>query len=315
MKVLGFKKWYEHKERKGSVLPVNDPVKMVSPNIFKAPQKMLQIEVDVLTESINPVKSKNVIDRFYLTANSDLYTGEDLKVLKDIIKESKNRGTNMYLIGYDFSSADPKKCFKNSIRIVQELKNNIQILSGISHRGLGSMERINENHQSYVTSSILKQRIELVECHFDPEKISSKIEIPFYFNPNDFSLLEKYQVCLRGIITQFILSKETFEMDIKASKPWPESKRRSLLESDQDSENLSEIFEMKYPHPHKSSLLYPQNKPNRTDNKISVIELTEKRASSVVNYLSGLTMGMPIKFNSIGFGYKEGNPTLQIEVR
>jgi hypothetical protein len=72
---------------------------------------------------------------------------------------------------------------------------------------------------------------------------------------------------------------------------------------------------MKYPHPHKSSLLYPQNKPNRTDNKISVIELTEKRASSVVNYLSGLTMGMPIKFNSIGFGYKEGNPTLQIEVR
>ena len=177
------------------------------------------------------------------------------------------------------------------------------------------MERINGNHQSYVTPSILKQRIELVECHFDPEKISTKIEIPFYFNPNDFSLLEKYQVCLRGIVTQFILSKETFEMDIKASKPWPESKRRSLLESDQDSENLSPIFEMKYPHPRKSSLLYPQNKPNRTDNKISVIELTEKRANSVANYLSELTKGMPITFNPIGSGYKEGNPTLQIEVK
>ena len=274
MKVLGFKKWYEHKERKGSVMPINDPVKKVSPNIFKAPQKMLQIEVDVLTESIDSKKSKNLIDRFYLTTNPDLYTGEDLKALKDIIKESKSKGTIMYLIGYDFSSADPRKCLKNSTKLVQELKNNIQILSDIPHRGLGSLERINENHQSYVTPSILKQRIELIECHFNPAEISFKMEIPFYFNPNDFSLLEKYQVCLRGLLTQFILSKESFEMDIKASKPWPGSKRKSLLESDQDSENLSEIFEMKYPHPHKSSLLYPQNKPNRSDNKITVIELT-----------------------------------------
>ena len=296
-------------------MPINDPVKKVSPNIFKAPKKMLQIEVDVLTESIDSKKSKNLIDRFYLTTNPDLYTGEDLKALKDIIKESKSKGTIMYLIGYDFSSADPRKCLKNSTKLVQELKNNIQILSDIPHRGLGSLERINENHQSYVTPSILKQRIELIECHFNPSEISFKMEIPFYFNPNDFSLLEKYQVCLRGLLTQFILSKESFEMDIKASKPWPGSKRKSLLESDQDSENLSEIFEMKYPHPHKSSLLYPQNKPNRSDNKITVIELTEKRANSVVNYLSELTKGMPIKFNAIGSGYKEGNPSLEIEVR
>lgn len=315
MKVLGFKRWYEHKERNGPVMPVNDPVKMVSPNIFKAPQKMLQVEVDILSESINPGTSKNVIDRFYLPSNPGLYTGEDLKVLNGIIKESKIKGTNIYLIGYDFSSADPKKCFKNSIKITQELKNNIQILSEIPHRGLGSMERIKENHQSYVTPSILKQRIELVECHFNPQKISHKIEIPFYFNPNDFSLLEKYEVCLRGIVTQFILSKETFEMDIKASKPWPGSKRRSLLESNQDFENLSLIFEMKYPHPQKSSLLYPQNKPNMTNNKISVIELTEKRANSVANYLSALTKGMPIIFNPIGTGYKEGNPTLEIVIR
>jgi len=315
MKVLGFKKWYEHKERKGPGVSINNPIKKLSPNIFKAPQKMLQIEVDVLTESIDPKKSKNIIDRFYLTSNPSLYTGEDLKTLKDIIKESKAKGTAMYLMGYDFSSADPRKCLKNSLKIVQELKNEISILSEIPHRGLGSLERINENHQSYVSTSILKQRIELIECHFNPEEISYKIEIPFYFNPNDFSLLEKYQVCLRGILTQFILSKESFEMDIKASKPWPGSKMKSLLETDQDSENLSEIFEMKYPHPNKSSLLYPQNKPNRSDSKITVIELTEKRANSIVNYLSDLTRGMSIKFNAIGSGYKEGNPSIEIEVR
>jgi len=298
MKVLGFKKWYEHKERKGPGVSINNPVKKLSPNIFKAPQKMLQIEVDVLTESIDPKKSKNIIDRFYLTSNPSLYTGEDLKTLKDIIKESKAKGTVMYLMGYDFSSADPRKCLKNSLKIVQELKNEISILSEIPHRGLGSLERINENHQSYVSTSILKQRIELIECHFNP-----------------FSLLEKYQVCLRGILTQFILSKESFEMDIKASKPWPGSKMKSLLETDQDSENLSEIFEMKYPHPNKSSLLYPQNKPNRSDSKITIIELTEKRANSIVNYLSDLTKGMSIKFNAIGSGYKEGNPSIEIEVR
>lgn len=315
MKVLGFKKWYENKERRVTIIPVSEPVKKMSPNIFKAPQKMLHIEVDVLTESIDPKKSKNLIDRFYLNPVVDLYTPDDIKFLKERIKESNSRGNKIYLLGYDFSSSDPKKCYKNSLKIVQDLKNSVQILAEVPHRGMGSLERMSESHQSYVKPNFLKQRIELIECHFNPEEISKEIEVPFYFNPNDFYLLEKYQVCLRGILTQFILMKDSFDMEIKASKPWPESKRKMLNESDVDSENLSQIFQMRYPHPNKSSLLYPQNKPLKTNNKITVIELTEKRSESVVNYLSEITKGMPIKFIPTGLGYKEGNPSLVISVK
>lgn len=315
MKVLGFKKWYENKESQVSRVTVGTPVEKMSTNIFKAPSKMLHIEMEVLTEGINSKRSKNLIERYYMDTNSELYDASDIKFLKKKIAESKTSGNKVYLLGYDFSSSDSRKCYKNSQKSLVEMKNSISILQDVPHRSFGSFESVNENHQSHINPSIIKQRIELVICHFDPETIQESLEIPFYFNPNDFALLEKYQTCLRGVITQFILKKETFEMKISGSKSWPESKQRKLNESDVDSENLLQIFEMKYPSPGKSSLIYPQNKPTRTSNKVTVLELTEKRANSVANYLTSLTKGMPIKFICEGLGYKEGSPVLNVEIK
>lgn len=71
---------------------------------------------------------------------------------------------------------------------------------------------------------------------------------------------------------------------------------------------------MKYLNPKKSSLVHPENKPEKTNKKVTVKEITEKRANSVIKYLSTLTEGMPIEYVAEGMGYKEGNQTLGISI-
>lgn len=315
MKVLGFKKWYEKKEMQVTRIKIGSPVEKMSSNIFKAPSKMLHIEIGILDECVNVNKSKNLIERYYMSLDTDVYDDTDLNFLKKKISEAKKTKNKIYLLGYDFKSTDARKCYKNSQISLNKLKNSIQDLQEIPHRSFGSFEQVSESHQQHVIPSLIKERAELIICHFDPDEIGGSIEIPFHFNPNDSFLLEKYQTCLRGIITQFILKNEVLEMKISASKPWPISKQKKLNESDLDSENLSEIFEMKYSHPGKTSLNNPNNKPIQTTNKITILELTEKRANSVSKYLSGLTKGMPIKFVCEGLGYKEGNPSLKISIK
>jgi hypothetical protein len=78
--------------------------------------------------------------------------------------------------------------------------------------------------------------------------------------------------------------------------------------------DLSMIQEMKYPNPDKSSLLFPENKPKISKDKITVKRLTEKRAESVIEYLSGISKGMKINFISEGLGYKIGDPKLNISI-
>ena len=147
------------------------------------------------------------------------------------------------------------------------------------------------------------------------EDVSDDIEIPFYFNPNDYTLLEKYEGCLRGLLIQSILKNESFKMEITAVKPWTTSKNFHLNESNKDHEDLSQIYEMKYKEPRKSSLIYPENKPSITSNKVTIIEITEKRANSIVGYLQKLSNGMPIEYTGIGGGFKEGNQTISISIK
>jgi hypothetical protein len=59
-------------------------------------------------------------------------------------------------------------------------------------------------------------------------------------------------------------------------------------------------------------ILFPQNKPIITEQKITIQELTDKRSLSIVKYLSEITVGMPIKFIAEGAGYKEGSPSIEI---
>lgn len=312
MKVLGFKNWYENKERAENPSQRSlYPIKM-GDNIFKAPRKMLHLEMDILTENINSKNSKNYIDRFYLNPDKSNYTEKDLLSLKKIIKECRGRKNFLYLLSYDFSSPNKDKCYKTSLRNIKIFKESFDFLSGIETRGMGSIEKINESHLKKLPQIFSKQRIELIECHFNPAEIKSEIEMPFYFNPNDSFLLEKYKMCLRGILVQQILCKESFEMKIIASKPWTTSKKINLPESKGEKEDLQIICEMKYPNPDLSYITNPLNKPLITNNKITIKDLTYKRAKSIVDYLSSITSGMPIKFIVEGEGYKEGNPSIKI---
>jgi hypothetical protein len=314
MKVLGFKDWYSNKEKSGHI--INNgvyPIKICE-GVYKAPKKILHIEIDILSENIDPKRSKNSIDRFYLNPITESYSDKEILQIKNLIKEAEKRGNKTYLIAYDFTSSDPKKCYKNSIKLAKGFKEKINIFEKVPFRGMGSLERINEAHLKSLPTTFYKQRLELIECYFDVDVIEKEIELPFYFNPNDSNLLEKYQICLKNILTQYIISNESFEMQIKASKPWTSSKKRFLIESIKENEDLNEIYEMIYPDPNISSLLYPQNKPRISSNKISILKLTEKRAKSVCEYLSKISEGMPIKFVAIGEGYKEGDSSLKISI-
>ena len=313
MKVLGFKKWYEGKtEKHAHSVSSGAGFSRIGENIFRLPQKLLQIEIDVLTESVDVKKSKNRIDRYFLSSNSDLYGEDQIKSIKKIITEGKQRGNQFFLVGYDLTSADPKKCYKNSLKSVEVFKKSFDFMESIPTRGMGKMEPVHENYLSKIPTRMIKQRIELIECHFNLDNIESEIDIPFHFNPNDYSLLEKYQICLKGILFQAILKNERFGLDVNASKPWTSSKRNELNESNKKKEDQGILMEMKYPTPEKSSLLYPQNKPIQTSNKITVKELTERRALSIVEYLNRISSGMPIEYFPKGIGYKEGNPSLNL---
>lgn len=316
MKLLGFKKWYEGKTEKQSyTVSPSHGLNKIGENVYKFPQRMLQIEMDVLTENVNVKNSKNKIDRYFLSNNIDAYTASEIKSIKKILMEGKSKGSHFFLLGYDFTSGDPKKCLKNSIRSSENMKKSFDFMKDIPSRGMGRIEKIHENYYSHIPTSLIKQGVELIECYFDPSQTESDISIPFYFNPNDSHLLEKYKGCLRGILIQSILKNESFEMKISASKPWTSSKRKDLNEKIKKIEDASSIFEMKYPIPGKSSLLYPQNKPISTSNKITVRELTERRAIAIVDYLNSLTAGMPISYSYEGLGYVEGNPILNISVK
>lgn len=314
MKVLGFKKWYESKLENESV-PVrsNNLLESIGGNIFKFPKRMLQLEMDIVGENSIGKKSKNPILRYLIDPQT-----EDLKKLrsslKSIIDEGRANGRHFYILGFDFTSNDRKKCFKGSLKVAENFKSLLDILKDLPVRGMGRIEQINENYHSQIPSSLLRQRVELVECFFDPNQIPEQIEIPFYFNPNDYTLLEKYEGCLRGILFQSILRNENFKMRISAVKPWTTSKKIPLNKLTKQKEDSSIIYEMKYLNPKKSSLVNPENKPEITNIKITVKEITEKRADSVIKYLSDLTTGMPIEYISEGIGYKEGNQTLGISI-
>ena len=315
MTVLGFKKWFETKNSKQPHTPVSSSFLTIAENIYKFPTRMLHVEVDVITENAIPSQSRNRVNRYVLNPNSDLYSEKEIKILDKIITEGKKKGNMFYLLGYDITSSDPKKCYKNSIKLVENFKKGFLSLAHLESRGVGKMERIQEIYYSKIQSSLIKQRVELLECEFNPGEDSNEIEIPFYFNPNDYHLIEKYKVSLRGILLRAILENESFEIKVGASKPWTSSRKKQLTEKLKSKEDLAQIFEMKYPNPKKSSLVNPQNKPEFTAEKSSIKALTQKRAEAVVSYLQELSAGMPINFVAEGLGYKEGNPVVSLSIR
>lgn len=311
MGLLNFKDWYENKEKSSKQVTSETSVYKISENIFKAPSKMLHIEIDVFSEKSK--FSKNRIDRFYLNNDFELYSDRDLKIIEGIISEAHTRGNKMYIVGYDFSSSDPKKCLINSIRSAKGLARKMNVGEKIETRGLGFFEKISEHHLNIVPKSFNKKRIELIECVFDTSSIPRSMEMNFNFNPNDYHLLEKYKTGLKNILFQYILLNESFTMKIGASKHLPNSDKM-INEENKNQMDLSMIQEMKYPDPNKSSLLFPENKPKISRDKITVKELTEKRAKSVVGYLSQISEGMKISFIPEGLGYKIGDPKIKISV-
>jgi hypothetical protein len=308
MKVLDFKKWYENKDS-GIKSPAGAFIEELGKNIVKVPKRMLYLEMDTLSENVNTSQSKNKIDRYYLKKDASQYSDNELKTIEKILKESKDKGTFIFLTAYDFSSKDPKKTYKNSQKILEDFKSAIPFLSEVQTRAFGSLENISASYQNKIDKEFYRQRIELVECHFDPLKTGDSLEIPFYFNPNDHQVIEKYQGCLRGLMIQQILKNESFSVNVSVYKTLPNLKDPHIP----NDINSHLITEMKYPDPHKSSLLFPQNKPKRLDSKITVKELTEKRANSVIEYMKKIAAGLPIKFSSDGLGYKEGNSSIIIK--
>ena len=315
MKLLDFKKWYENKGSNQTYVINDHGFEKLSSNIFRLPSKMLYIELDILSENVVSKNSKNKINRYLLNTNYESLSDNDHKIIKKILIEGRKKNNFFYLLGYDFTSSDPKKCFKNSLKMVENYRESVDFLKEIPIRGMGKIEKINEQYSSKISIGFLKKRIELVECYFDPALLDDKYEIPFYFNSNDYNLIEKYKGCLRGILIQSILKNESFSMTVSSSKQWPFSKNKKLTEDIKNKEDFSSIFEMKYPNPKLSSIVCPQNSPLITKNKITIMELTEKRAKSVSNYLNELSQGMMIHINNNGLGYKENSNMIEIEIK
>lgn len=308
MEILGFKDWYENKEKSGSVF--KDPkafiAEKITPLIYKLNSKVLKLHLD--DSGCDPIKTDNRVQRYLI--DETMETPELLWNLREFLVQECHSGKKAFIIGYDTLSADPKKAFRNAKKIAEGFKNKVA-LDFISAKSFGNIEKINDVINESARD-FNKTRIEI--WILDSDNIVIENEIPFIFNPNDFVLLDKYKSTLRGLLYRLILSENKNNIKVSCMKPWPSSKKVQLNESISKSENSREINLQKYPEPTKLANSNPNNRPSGSSDKITIKKLTEKRAESICSFLNQYSENYGFTFIPIGLGVREGASKILLNV-
>lgn len=308
MQILSFKDWFENKEKNkpvsGSRLFMAEKVNSL---FYRLNPKVLTFHIDESTGNV--LRKDHKINRYLI---DDSVEDEVLlwELREFIIQECRGE-RKAFVVGYDTSTSDYKRAFKNAKKISEGFKNKLA-LDFVQVRSFGNIERINDTVPEN-TRDFNKNRIELWIVGNDClEERAIEREMPIHFNPNDFALIEKYKTSLRGLLYKLILKENKNNIKIVASKNWTSSKKCELNESIRKDENSKEIILYKYPDPGKSVYSSPENKPKPLFEKISIKKLTEKRASSICDFLNNHSQNYNFSFIPIGYGVKEGKLSIEI---
>ena len=307
MQILGFKDWFDNKEKNGIVVKSTKGfiAEKINPFLYKLNPKVLTIHLD--NSGTEVIKSGCRIDRFLIDENQS--TEILLSKLRKLINSKTLEGNKVFIVGYDNSIENTKRSFKNSKKIIESFKCKLN-LDSVKYIPFGNIEKINDkipgNNRDFNISRI---ELWIVKENLDIEK-----EIPFLFNPNDYTLIEKYKTPLRGLLYKLILENNKSSVKISCSKSWPTSKKDQLTTDLLITENLKELTLYNYPTPNKLTTTDPNNKPKPSDNKITVNKLTEKRAESICNFLNEYALNYGITFIPEGVGIKQGESTIGIQL-
>lgn len=309
MEILGFKDWYENKEKSGSILKNAKAFlgEKINPLLYKINSKVLTLHLD--DSGSDPVKTNHKVQRYLI--DEEASTEPLMWKLREFLVKECNEGKKAFIVGYDTSNTDPRKTYRSAKKLAEGFKNKLA-LDFIQSRSFGNIEKMNDVINE-TTRDFNKTRIELWIMDLRIEDLIEK-EIPFLFNPNDYTLLDKYKTTLRGLLYKLILSENKRNIKISCMKPWPSAKRAELNESLTKQENLREVFLYKYVNPGKFAISDPDNKPKPLSEKISVKKLTDKRSESICSFLNQYTINYGFSFIPIGMGVREGASKIIIEV-
>jgi hypothetical protein len=301
MQILGFRDWYKQKET--SKPSFTNGTDAAATKIY---EKVYQIRKKVLTihhteGDLNEWKYDHQVERILIT---DKNLSEDsINAVKEHLTNGPFKGKKCFIAAYDFSSNDSSKCFKQSRKAGDSLRESLDI-EGLESRGFGNTDHVSENLQKLLGNECKNTRIEIWALNFELNDSIMESEVPFMFNTNDYTLLENFKSTLRGMITKLILLESKRDITIGCMRT--AHLNQELNESDMDNENLKYVSLLEYKNPTKSSYLDVTNKPKPSGKKMTIKELTEKRAQSVCDYLNGFTGTLKFKFIPEGLGSLPG---------
>ena len=306
MEVLGFKDWFEHKEKSASVSRNTKSFlgERVDSMLYRINSKVLTLHLDNI--GTEPIKTSNRVDRYLIDDSS--ITDLSLEALRKYLIKEKASNRRIFLVGYDTSTDDSKKSFRSAKRLVEGFNKKLG-LDFIITKSFGNIEKMNDlipnNNKDFN-----KTRIEVWSMSENLDPIEK--EMPFSFNPNDYTLLERYKASLKGLLYRLILVDNQEDIRISSMKSWTTSKGK-INESSISEENVKIISLLQYTNPNKLSTTDPENKPKVSSEKITNQELTEKRANSICSYLNKYADNYNFKFIPQGLGILEGASKITIE--
>ena len=273
--------------------------------LYRINSKVLTVHIDESDEIISSHKVQR-----YLIDEEKMDEVLLWKMREFIIQESYQDNRKVFVVGYDTSTDDPKKAFKSAKKLSEGFKAKLA-MDFIQSRSFGNIEKINDTIPGS-SRDFNKHRLELWITDFPLENIIES-EIPILFNPNDFHLIEKYKISLKGLLYKLILSENKSDILISAMKPWTSSKKTELNESLKKTEDEKTVTLLEYSSPNKLSATETTNRPKITNQKVTIQELTEKRAISICYYLNLYAENYGFKFIPEGLGVKQGAPQILIQ--
>lgn len=308
MQILGFRDWYKQKEntKPSFTNGADSAATRICENVYRIRKKVLTIHH---TEGeVSEWKYDHQVERLLIT-EKNLSEGS-LASIKEYLTEGPFKGKKCFIAAYDFSSNESSKCFKQAKKAGDHLKESLGI-EGLEPRSFGNIDHVSENLHQVLGNECKNTRIEIWALNFELDQSIIEKEVPFVFNTNDYTLLDNFKSTLRGIINKMILLENKGDVTIGCMRTAHQS--QSLNEADLDNENLKYVSLLKYTKPNTSSYLDVTNKPKPSGEKMTVKELTEKRAQSVCDYLNGFTGTMKFKFVPEGIGSLPGKSRMFIK--
>jgi hypothetical protein len=140
MQVLSFKDWFENKEKNKSISSRLFVAEKITPLIYRLNPKVLTFHLDESTGDV--IKKDHKISRYLIDDSVD---DENLiwKMREFLVLECANNGKKPFLVGYDNSTADPKKAFKSAKKIAESFRSKLA-MDFVSVRSFGNIEKLSD---------------------------------------------------------------------------------------------------------------------------------------------------------------------------